>query len=443
MHGSKLLHDTESCEWTEVSSFDQPSANTDNLKCHILSKGGEHLYICALCGKHCRLKSILDCHLRTHTGERPFMCRFCGKDFAQKATLNYHMTSHSDKRPHRFAGSNFLHDTESYKWTEVSSFDQPSPNANNLKCHILSKGGEHLYICGLCGKDFRQKSNLDNHMRTHTGERPFRCRFCGKDFAQKATLNYHMTRHSDERPHKFAGNNFLHETVSCERSEVSSFDQSSPNTHNLKCHISSKRRNRLYICGLCGKDFQQKSNLDNHMRIHTGERPFKCKFCGKGFAQKSTLNYHLTRHSDERPHICKLCGKGFKRNKILTKGAGNNFLHETESYEQPEVSSFDRSSPNTDNLKCHILSKREHLYICGLCGKDFRHKSSLDSHMRTHTGERPFKCRFCGKGFAHRATLNNHITRHSDERPHKCQLCGKGFKRKDGLKSHMVSHLEK
>uniref|UniRef100_A0A7M4FN27 PR/SET domain 14 n=1 Tax=Crocodylus porosus TaxID=8502 RepID=A0A7M4FN27_CROPO len=88
----------------------------------------------------------------------------------------------------------------------------------------------------------------------------------------------------------------------------------------------------------------------------------------------------------------------------------------------------DRSFEKRDRLRIHILH-------CSVCGKSFSQSSSLNKHMRVHSGERPYKCVY---SFASHAAHDSHV-----RRTHKggtCLVCGKHFLEQEEFRFHMKFH---
>ncbi|NXH23339.1 RREB1 protein, partial [Bucco capensis] len=177
---------------------------------------------------------------------------------------------------------------------------------------------------------------------------------------------------------------------------------------------SSSQAERKHPCDICGKTFKFAGTLSRHKKAHTREEERKEErssedeskgmqdAAGVASLQDSGLEREespLDLKVVESPLDCEAPGKEHEESESISEGEGPE-------RKSPEKSSDD-SKPKTDGAKsAEKADKRKK--VCSVCTKRFWSLQDLTRHMRSHTGERPYKCQTCERTF----TLKHSLVRH-------------------------------
>ena len=132
----------------------------------------------------------------------------------------------------------------------------------------------------------------------------------------------------------------------------------------------------------------------------------QCDKCGKSYARKSSLEDHIAfSHQGIRKYECQECKRCFE---LYT------------------------------SFKKHLLSHTQFGFQCETCGHISKSKDNYDTHMRKHTGEKPYVCELCSARFTCQSSLICHRKMHSGEAKVMCNHCGKQISNKKNLKRHIA-----
>ncbi|XP_030609611.1 zinc finger protein 2-like [Archocentrus centrarchus] len=190
-------------------------------------------------------------------------------------------------------------------------------------------------------------------------------------------------------------------------------------------------------CMVCGALHISEVMLVKHAWSHRDDPGSVCGVCGEHSESVEVLKDHLqSRHKTDDCHIC---GESFLSNLSLNEHVAS---HSGERPYECDVchNVFALKVSLEDHRKLHEEGKRNKCYTCH---KVFELKEQLKAHRRTHTNGKTHLCGVCGKSLCDYRSLSRHKMTHSGERPHSCKICGRRFKLPGTLRQHEKIHTNR
>ncbi|XP_028832081.1 ras-responsive element-binding protein 1 isoform X2 [Denticeps clupeoides] len=397
----------------QTFSEEEKEGKEDKPKTRPQNKGKKNAYsnsvqkmTCPYCPRVFPWASSLQRHMLTHTGQKPYPCSKCDAFFSTKSNCERHLL-----RKHGVA-NRVLQQNGPQPKNKADDRSQGSAESNSDTEPGITASASDVEINPQDPKDSANTQELvtgcqPEPVTTETPERhaePENSQPNNSEMENMDINNDDSSQCNESLEQNLTSNPVDTEPSAAEQQQLPVALCSTVNPE------SNSPDEFQHTCTTCKKSFRQAAILTRHMKVHLQEAQ------AEDSGRKNRGQYRQS--PGTLPKTCAELESGASEKEFDGSSVETSGAEEEDRDKDREDRSDEEESKSADGENGvepgGKADKRKK--ICSVCSKRFWSLQDLTRHIRSHTGERPYKCQTCERTF----TLKHSLVRHQriHQKPH-------------------------